>query len=225
MILIVGGIIIFLISLLIVAFLQEKPKGWKFFRVIIFSPNVIAPVVLAAYWAFVYNPRFGIINSFLRLLHLDVITKSWTGPGLVFWAVLVIIIWLYVGFFMIILLAGANKIPITFYEVARLEGANRFQMFTKITIPMIWDVLTIAVILWGITTIKMFELQYAFGGLYPPREIWTGAVYMYLLAFGSKEIMIYRMGYGISVAVILLLLVIIFVALVGAITRREKIEY
>jgi len=224
-ILFLGGAIIFIIAFLLTSFFTSGIKGKKFFRAVIFYPNVVAPIALATFWSFLYNPRFGLINGFLRFLHLDFLAKTWTGPDLIFWSVLIALIWTYVGFYLIILLSGAEKIPQDLYEVARIEGANRFQTFFKVTVPLIWDVLVVGIVLWIIGAMKLFEFQFAFsGGTMVPQQIWTNAVYMFLVSFG-KRTAIFRLGYGTSIAVTLLLLIIIFTGITRLITKRERIEY
>ena len=224
-ILFVGGAVIFFIAFLYTGFFTSGVRGKKIFRAIIFYPNVVAPIALAVFWSFLYNPRFGLINEFLRLMNLDFLTRVWTGPELIFWSVLVALIWTYVGFYLILLLSGAEKIPQSMYEVGKIEGANRIQMFFKVTIPLIWDVLVISLVLWVISAIKLFEFLFAFsGGFSIPREIWTNSVYMFILTFGKRN-PIFRLGYGSAVAVSLLLLIIIFTGIVRIITKREKIEY
>ena len=225
LILFVGGAVIFILAFLFTAFFTSGIKGKKFFRAVIFYPNVIAPIALATFWGFIYSPRFGLINEFLRLIHLDAFAKTWTGPDLVFWSVLIALIWTYVGFYMILLLSGAEKIPQSLYDVGKIEGANRFQMFFKVTIPLIWDVLVVAIVLWIIGAIKLFEFLFAFsGGTRVPQQIWTNAVYMFLLSFG-KRTAIFRLGYGTAVAVTLLILIIIFTGIARIVMRRERIEY
>lgn len=225
LILFVGGAVIFILAFLFTAFFTSGIKGKKFFRAVIFYPNVVAPIALATFWGFIYSPRFGLINEFLRFIHLDSLTKTWTGPDLVFWSVLIALIWTYVGFYMILLLSGAEKIPQSLYDVGKIEGANRFQMFFKVTVPLIWDVLVVAVVLWIIGAIKLFEFLFAFsGGTRVPQQIWTNAVYMFLLSFG-KRTAIFRLGYGTAVAVTLLILIIIFTGITRIIMRRERIEY
>jgi len=225
LILFVGGAVIFILAFLFTAFFTSGIKGKKFFRAIIFYPNVVAPIALATFWGFIYSPRFGLINEFLRLIHLDSLTKTWTGPDLVFWSVLIALIWTYVGFYMILLLSGAEKIPKSLYDVGKIEGANRFQMFFKVTIPLIWDVLVVAIVLWIIGAIKLFEFLFAFsGGTRVPQQIWTNSVYMFLLSFG-KRTAIFRLGYGTAVAVTLLILIIIFTGIARIIMRRERVEY
>jgi len=221
----IGGGGIFLLAFIFTFFLTSGIRLRKVFRAIIFYPNVVAPIALATFWGFLYNPRFGLINGLLRSLGLESWTRTWTGPDLVFGAVLVALVWTYVGFYMVILISGVEKIPPDYFDAARIAGAGKVQIFFQITIPLIWDVLVIAVVLWIIIAIKMFDFLFAFsGGMTVPQSLWTNAVYMFLLTFGQR-VAIYRMGYGTAVAVTMLILVVVFAGIARLAMRREKIEY
>jgi ABC-type sugar transport system permease subunit len=220
-----GGGAIFLLAFLFTFFLTSGIRGKKIYRAIIFYPNVVAPIALATFWSFLYNPRFGLVNGLLRIVGLESWTQTWTGPDLVFWSVLVALVWTYVGFYMVILLSGTEKIPPDYYDVARIAGANRVQIFLRVTIPLIWDVLIIAVVLWIIMSIKLFEFLFAFaGGIAAPRPLWTNALYMFMLTFG-RRVAIYRIGYGTTVAISMLILVVIFSGIARLAMRREKVEF
>jgi ABC-type sugar transport system permease subunit len=221
----VGGGLIFLIAFLLTFFLSGGVRGKKFFRAVIFYPNVVAPIALATFWGFLYNPRFGLINGLLRALGLESWTQVWTGPDLIFGSVLVALVWTYIGFYLVILLSAVEKIPTDYYDAARIDGAGRIQTFFTVTIPLVWDVLVITVVLWVITAVKLFEFLYAFsGGIAAPKELWTNAVYMFILTFG-KRLAIFKLGYGTAVAVTLLIIIIVFTGVVRLLMRREKVEY
>jgi ABC-type sugar transport system permease subunit len=216
---------VFGMAFLFTGILSSGMRGKKFFRAVLFFPNVVATVALATLWAFIYNRNFGLLNSLFKIIGMEKLaTTTWTGPGLIVWAVLVAMVWMYVGFYVVLLLAGVDKISPELFDAAKVEGANQLQIFTRITIPLLWDVLTVAIVLWGIGAIKQFEFMYAFAGIRPPREIWTTAVYMYILSFGKRDA-VFRMGYGTAVAVTLLILVIIFVLVSRRLMRREVIEF
>ena len=225
LVLIVGGVLIFGIAFLFTAVLGSGMRGKKFYRAVIFFPNVVPAVALATLWAFIYNRNFGLLNGFFKIIGIESLANTtWTAPKLIIWAVLIAIVWIYVGFYMVLLLAGVDKISPEMFEAAKIEGANQFQIFTGITIPLLWDVLTVAVVLWGIGALKLFEFVYAFAGIRPPRELWTTAVYMYILAFGKRDA-VFRMGYATAVAVTLLLLVILFVIVARRLMHRDLVEY
>ncbi|MEA3335398.1 MAG: sugar ABC transporter permease [Chloroflexota bacterium] len=225
LILIAGGVLIFGIAFLFTGILSSGIRGKKVLRAVLFFPNVVATVALATLWAFIYNRNFGLLNGFFDLIGLEGLSKTtWTGPNLIPWAVIVALVWIYVGFYVVLLLAGVDKISPELFDAAKVEGANQLQIFVRITIPLLWDVLTIAIVLWGIGAIKQFEFMYAFAGIRPPRPIWTTAVYMYILSFGKRDA-VFRMGYGTAVAVTLLILVAIFVLVSRRLMRRDPIEF
>jgi ABC-type sugar transport system permease subunit len=219
----VGGIIIFALVFLLTAILSSGVvRGKKYFRAIFFYPNIVAAIALTTFWAFIYNPRFGLLNSFLKLIGLDSLIIPWTEPTRVRNAVLVAMIWIYVGFMLVILLAGADNISPEIFDSAKVDGANLFQMFFFVTIPMMWDVITVAVIFWMIIAIKQFEFVYAFGWG-TVREIWTAPLYLYIKGFGKRD-PIYMLGYASAIGVTLLLLVITLAVLLRLILRRERVE-
>jgi len=222
---IVGGVIIFFLAFLLTAVLSGGiVKGKKMFRAIIFFPNTVAAIALTTFWAFIYNPRFGLLNEFLRLLGLDNLIISWTEPSNVRNAVLVALVWIYVGYMLVILLAGADNISPELFDAAKVDGANIFQNFIYITIPLMWDVILIAMTLWMIIAVKQFEFVYAFGGgTFVAREIWTIPLYLVIMGFGKRD-PIYQLGYASAIGVTLLLLVIILAALLRFLFRRERVQ-
>jgi len=221
-----GGILVFALSLFFTALLSSGVRGRRFFRAVIFSPNVVAMIALTTLWSFVYNPRFGMLNGLLRGIGLEKLGKTaWMGPDLVYWAVLVAVVWIYVGFYAILFMAGADKIPQSLYDAAIVEGANKVQMFVKVTLPLMWDVIAVGIVLWIIDALMQFEFYYAVSGAFPPIRIWTIPIYVFVLAFGKRN-PIFRMGYGTAVAVSLLVFVIFFVVIAQRIVRRrETIEF
>jgi ABC-type sugar transport system permease subunit len=224
-IVLLGGAIIFGLAFMFTAMLNSGIRGKRFFRAIIFLPNVVATIALTTLWGYIYNPRFGLLNSFFKLVGLEDLSKTtWTAPDTIFWAMLVALMWIYIGFYLVLLMAGVDKIPIEYYEAAKLDGASQLQMFTKITIPLLWDVITVAVVLWSITALKIFEFPFAFTSLEPVPETYTAAVYLYVMGFGQRT-PIYRLGYASAIGVLMLVSVIIIVIVLRRLMRREVIQY
>ncbi len=226
MITIVGGTLVFALSFLLCAILSSKLKGKKFFRALIFFPSVINPIAIAILWSFIYNNNWGLLNNFLSLVGLQSLQRTWMAPDTLFWAILAAMIWMYSGFYCVILLAAIDRVPEGYIEAAKLEGANEFTIFFKIKLPLIWDVLVTALTLWGINSVKEFALLYAWGGGIdiPQAGATNLAVKMYITAFG-KRVTIYRMGYSTAMGVLMFLMVAVIVLLISALTKREKLEY
>ncbi len=221
----VGGVAVFALAFLFsVTAMRLGDRTRKILRAVIFLPTVIAPIALTTLWGFVYNPRFGLLNSTLRAIGLGQLAQTWTDRDSIFSAVMVALIWLNVGMYLVLLLAGIDKIPLDFYDAARIDGANSFQMFRHVTIPLLWDVLAVGIILWGISALKVFEFPYAFCGINAPRDLWTLAIYLVIVGFGKRE-PIFQLGYAAAIGVTMLFLVIVFVLVARRVLYREAVEY
>lgn len=224
-ILIVGGIIVFALAFIMTMMISSGMRGKKFFRGVIFLPNIIAVIALTTLWGYMYTPNNGLLASFFKLIGLDDMAKfTWLGPDTIFASMMIAIIWIEVGFYLVLLLAGVDKIPPDFFESAKLDGANQFQQFRHITVPLLQDVIAIGMVLWSIHAIKIFEFPFSFTGLEPNPNSYTVAVYSYILGFGQRE-PIYRLGYATAVGVMLLLVVILIVLIIRRLTRHEVVQY
>ena len=224
-ILVVGGIIVFALAFIMTMMISSGMKGKKFFRGVIFLPNIIAVIALTTLWGYMYTPNNGLLASFFKLVGLNDMAKfTWLGPDTIFASMMIAIIWIEVGFYLVLLLAGVDKIPPDFYESAKLDGANQFQQFWHITVPLLKDVIAIGMVLWSIHAIKIFEFPFSFTGLEPNPNSYTVAVYSYILGFGQRE-PIYRLGYATAVGVMLLLVVILIVLIIRRLTRHEVVQY
>nr|WP_309099020.1 sugar ABC transporter permease [Fredinandcohnia onubensis] len=221
LIVLVGGVIIFLIAFIYTAMMSQGMKGKKLVRAIFFFPNIIAPVAVAIIWNYLYRYDVGLFNSLLSFIGIDPV--NWTAPDNIIWSAIVGVVWSSVGLYAVILLSGADKIPVTIYESAKLDGANTFTIFFKITLPLIWDVLSIAIVLWTINGMRIFDFLYAFGGPTPPQNIWNIALYQFILGFGSREA-IYQIGYASAIAVSMIVIVTVIIAVFRKLFDRDVYE-
>ncbi len=225
-ILFVGGIAVFTIAFLLAVMLNSGIKGKKFFRALIFMPQVIAVIALTTLWAFaIYSPTTGVLPNFFKVIGWDAGANFlWMSADHVFWSMLAAIIWIEVGFYVVLLLAGMDKIPLEYYEAARIEGANMWHQFWNITLPLMWDVVTIAVVLWSISAIKVFEFPFAFMGPTTDSNLYTMGVYLYVMGFGKRD-PIFQLGYATAIGVLMLLLVVVTSIVLRRIMRRDVLQY
>jgi len=220
-----GAAITFFLAFIFTFLLSSGVRGKKWFRAIIFFPNVVPIIALTTLWGYIYNPRFGLLHGFLSFLGLEHLAKTmWMGPNLIVYSVLVAMCWTWVGFYMVLLLAGVDKIPRDLLDAAKVDGATQWKVFTRITIPLMWDVISVAIVLWGIGALKIFEFPYAICGIKPPQQIWTVPIYLYIMGFGKRD-PVYQLGYACAIGVVLLITVIIFVLIARRLMRREVIQY
>lgn len=218
------GISTFLVSFAFTAFLREL-RGQKLIRAILFFPHIVSPIVLAIAWGFILDPTRGALNTTLRQIGLDGLAKVWMGPDLLFKVMMLAMTWSAIGFYTTVLMAGVDRIPLSFYDDSDLAGANLWQKFRYITLPMNWDVVAVCAVLWTITAMQTFEFIYAFTGigLLPSADHWTASLYVYAVGFSSAGLPEY--GLGCAMAMVMLAVIAVLVLLVRRLTRREAIQF
>jgi raffinose/stachyose/melibiose transport system permease protein len=220
------GAVVFALSFMYSSAL-ENFRGRQIVQAILFLPNVVPPVALGLMWIFALDPTIGLVNTILRSVGASSLAQPWLGAELVFPSVMAGLVWIYTGFFTLLLLAGIDKIPRDYHDLTRVEGANALQKFFYVTLPMIWDVFAIAVILWVIAAIKLFDFIVVLTGAQgetPPTSVWTLAVHMYLVSLGGRT-PVYRLGYGSAIAVSMVLLVLVLAILARRFLSRERVEF
>jgi ABC-type sugar transport system permease subunit len=223
----VGGILVFSLSFLLTGILHAGLRGKSFFRGVLFFPSLLSQVAIVVFWGFIYNKNWGLLTGFLRLIGLVKVQPTWTSTDHIFGAALFVQVWASVGFYCVILLAALDRIPSSFTDAARVEGASEIATFFRIKIPLIWDVLVTSIVLWGIGAVKAFGIFYAFVGpsASTPLPLRNIAVYMYITAFGDKGGASFRMGYATTMGIFMFLLIAVLYLLVTAVAKREKVEY
>jgi ABC-type sugar transport system permease subunit len=219
-----GGIGIFGLAFFFSAILQREIRGKKFFRAIMFFPIVLPGVGVGMIWQFVYNRSWGPLSAFLNAVGLESLDQTWLGPNLIIPSLTIAVIWTYMGFYLVILMAGIDKIPKSYFEAARMDGASEWRTFWLVTLPMTWDVLVVAMVLWLISAMKIFDLIVATTFPSPPRSGFTMTIFVWERAVGAYT-PVFELGYATAIGVVLLFCVVLGVAVLRLITRRERIEY
>ncbi|WP_353649549.1 sugar ABC transporter permease [Nakamurella sp. A5-74] len=193
-----------MIGLVLAAILSRtKARGLPFFRTVVFLPQVIAMVVVAVAWRQIYAPQ-GSLNSLLRDVGLDSLTKSWLGDYT--WtlpAVGFIGTWVSTGLVTVLLLAGMSRIPSDQYEAARMDGAGAVREFFSITLPSVRGEITVALTLTIIAALKTFDLIYMTTSGGPGNTTSVPSFEVYRRAFKTGEV-------GSAAAVGVTLTVLIF---------------
>lgn len=216
------GALVFFFSFALTLVLREM-AGRRFARAALFAPNIIAPLVLAILWGFLLRSD-GLVNSALGALGIT--GTSWLSENLLFWMICLALVWIHTGFFIIIFMAGVDNIPAYYYEDALLSGANAFQRFRHITLPLSWEVIAVASLLWTVNSVKIFEFIYALGapsGYLPPPSSWNSALFVYAQTFGGR-IAVYEFGYASAAAIVSLVLIALIVLLLRRLMRRTTVE-
>lgn len=179
--------------------------GKTVFRAIVFTPMLMSIVAVGLLWQLIYYPSVGILNRTLTTMGLGIPSLGWLGdPDLVIYSILVVACWQYIGFVMVILLAGMQALPEELYEAARLDGASEIQGFRHITVPGIRPVILVAVLITMLGAFKVFDLVYVLtlGG--PGNASQVLGTYLYQNAFTLD-----RMGYACALAVVMLIIAVL----------------
>ncbi len=126
------------LSLVLAILLNQSLPGRAIFRTALFLPVVLSFVVVGLMWNWIYDYNFGLVNGMLGLIGLSSLKQLWLGnPSLALPALIVVDIWKWFGFHMVIFLAGLQSIPAELYEAARIDGANAWHSFWRITLPLL----------------------------------------------------------------------------------------
>ena len=217
---VLGFVFVFPLSLLFAVVLSRKPPFERLLKFIIFAPTLLSVVVTAVLWGSIYNPVIGLLNETLRGIGLGEFAQPWLGRrGIALPAITVAMIRQGLGLYVILFLAGLQKIPRSFYESAELDGADAWQQFRHVTVPLLWDVVQILVVLWIIGSVQAFALIFVITRGYPNVTEVIGT-YMYWAGFQGQSI-----GYASAMGVIMFFMVLVASLLIKRLTRREAVVY
>ena len=209
----------------------ERFRG--IFRAIYFAPYITPAAAVAWVWGWMYSYRFGIFNNaiiewsiFVERIGLPFLAIDpqpfLTSPQQALPAVAAVVVWQQLGFQVVIFLAGLQGVPRIYQEAAAIDGANAFQRFWRITLPLLNPVMVFSVIISTIYSLQLFDqvVNINFtdqGG--PLNSTLTIALYMYQEAFSR-----FRLGYASAVTVLLFVLILVVTLVQYRLTNR-KVEY
>ncbi|HBG00687.1 MAG TPA: sugar ABC transporter permease [Firmicutes bacterium] len=209
------------LGLLLSVILTSKIRARNFFKNVFFMPSVISSVAIGLMWSFVYHPTIGIVNTVLRLLGLEHLTRAWLlDSKTALWAIALTICWQYTGSTMVLFIASIQTIPRSIFEAARIDGASFFPLLWHITLPLLKPILKVNTILISVGSLKLFDLVHVMTGGGPAHSTQVLASYTYARSFQQFEY-----GYGASLSVILLVLCLLVTLVIQKIFPKEDIEY
>lgn len=214
-------LIIIPLALFFAYVLSRKVWGASTYRAVFLFPNIISIVAVAVLWSFVYNMQFGLLNAFLKVIHLDAFATGWLGePKTALPAVIATAMWYFLGFYIVLFLAGLKSIPPSYYEAAAIDGANQWQSFRHVTIPLVWEILKLGVIYLIIQAMNVFGLAWVMTEGGPSNHTETMLTYLYRKAFAESQY-----GYGTAIGVVVFILVLGIALTSIRAMKREVVEY
>ncbi len=145
---------------LILALACDKDiKGGNIYRMIFYLPPVLSGIVVGLIWNWIYEGNYGLLNHWLTLLGLSNLKRAWLAdPKTALTCVAVIHMWKGFGWGFIILLAGLQNIPRELYEAAKVDGANAWEIFKSVTVPLMIPVFVLVSILTILGTMQIYDL-------------------------------------------------------------------
>jgi len=197
-------------------------RGSSFYKVVFFLPQVLAVAIVGVLFQSVYRPTSsGMVNGLLD--KVGIAPVQWLNdPDLALWSIIAVVVWQSVGFYVVLFSAGMASIPEELFEAAALDGAGRFTLFFRVTIPLLWDSLQVGWVYLGIIAFDMFAIVQVLsvdrGG--PDNSTTVVALEIYRNAFTYS-----KFGYASAMGVVLFFMTITFAALTLRVTRRERIEF
>lgn len=208
----------FIIGFALALLMSEPFKGRSAIRVLIMLPVFIVPVVIALLWRILYNGQFGIIPYILN--SLGIIAKGTTPLGTTQWTmifVLIVAIWQVTPFYFLVLVAGLQAIPIEQYEVAKIDGANKFQEFFHITLPWMKYIIMFVLLITTIDAFKVFDIIYILTGGGPGNATEVVSYYIYRQGF-----QFFQVGYASALSFIILIIEAIVAVVFLSLLRQQK---
>ncbi len=179
---------------------NQKVRGVTLFRALFFLPVVTSSVAIGLVWAWMFSSYYGVINGVLNLVGIP--SLPWLGS--VAWAmpaVIIVSIWYRVGYDMVLFLAGLQGIPEQLYEAAKIDGANNWQLFRHVTLPLLSPTTFFILIISVIGSFQVFNIIYVMTKGGPGYATSVYIYYLYQTAFQH-----FKMGYGSAMAFVLFVL-------------------
>ncbi len=208
-----------LVSALFVALLlNHKLRGRDFFRTVYFLPVITSTVAASVVWVWIFQPRYGLVGNLFSVFGWRDI--GWlTRPDLVLIPIAAVTIWQRIGFDMVLFLSGLQAIPKRLYEAALIDGANRWQRFRFITLPLLSPTTFLVLVLSTINAFQIFDQVYVMTARTTPGGVGGSATtltfFLYQTAFERSQF-----GYSSAIALVLFLITLAFTVLQLGLQRR-----
>jgi alpha-1,4-digalacturonate transport system permease protein len=205
-----------LFSLITALILNRKIKARGFFRSVFFYPVLLSPIVVAMIWKWILQEN-GILNGIISGLGYDkipfLVNADWART-----LVILVSVWAFMGFYTLILLAGLQSIPADLYEASAIDGANSWQSFSKITMPLLMPTMVVVLVLSLIRAVQVFDIVFAFTGGGPGTATLYLVQYIYNYGFSSPN-----KQFGLAAAAsIVMAAVLIILTVIQLVVRREE---
>jgi len=193
-----------ILPLALAILVNQRLRGVQFFRMVYYLPVIVSVVVSSIAWKWVYAEH-GVLNGVAQWLSGQNLKIPWlTDPRFAIYAVIAVIVWRGLGYYMVIYLAGLQAIPQDLYEAGAIDGSDGWQKHWDITIPLMRPYIVLVAVISGIAGMKIFEEVYIMTKGDPANSTKTAVYYLYEQGFTSLQ-----MGYASAIGVILFLAILL----------------
>ena len=207
------------LALGIALLLNRRLRGQAALRLVIFAPYVLSEVITATIWLLMLQPD-GLVDKTLRAVGLGGLVHLWLADTrLVFYTMFVVVTWKYLGFGIILFLAGLQGIPLELREAAAIDGAGELETIRHVIVPLLGPTIRIWSFLAIIGSLQLFDLIWIMTGGGPADASNTMVTYLFERGFTR-----YQFGYGSAVAVILFLISLVFAIAYQRYVLRRDVE-
>lgn len=156
-------------SLLLALLIQKIGSGKRGFQAAFLIPMAVPVAALVLFWRLLFDKN-GFLNEFLRMFSIAPV--DWMNEGTAFIVLVFSYLWKNMGYFIVLWMAGLNGIPVSYYEAARVDGANAWKCFFYITLPQLAASFTMITVLAFVNSFKVFREAYLIAGDYPHKSIY-----------------------------------------------------
>jgi multiple sugar transport system permease protein/raffinose/stachyose/melibiose transport system permease protein len=201
--------------------MNQRIRGRSVIRILIFVPYVVSEVIVGTGWSLMLQTT-GAVNDLLAKVGLSGWAVDWLAdPDVAIWSLMIIISWKYIGFAVILMLAGLQSIPDELYEAAAIDGASYWQIQRRITLPLLGPTIRIWAFLSVIGSLQLFDLVYIIWGQYVSATAGTSTMATYMVLEGRLA---GNYGYGNAVAVVLFIISLIIALIYQRFVLRRDTE-
>lgn len=222
----VGGVVVMLLALMYAVILTSGLRGKNFFRSVIYLPNLVSAVAMGTMWLYyaLSKEDFGLMNSIIRFFGGS--NVMWTDPNHKFWSMLIAYCFGMVGYHMLIFMSGIERIGPDFYEAATIEGANVFQKFSRITLPLLRGPIRTNLVMWTVSSVGFFIWGQVFDPVNLSEQTVMPLNYMYELVFGASNAAqaVRDSGIGAAIGVMMAAIVVVVFALTNVLVKNDDVE-
>jgi len=182
---------------------RKMPARWLF-RLAYFMPFLVPVTVVTTVWSWMFRTDFGFVNGMLGFIGIDPV--DWLGqPGSAMISIVLTTVWWTIGFNYLLYLAGLQQIPPELYEASAIDGANAWQQFTRITLPLLGRTTGLILVLQLIASLKVFDQIYLLTGGGPNFTTRPILEYVYDIGFTG-----FRLGYSSAISYVFFVIICIF---------------